>query len=71
MREGRWESTVFHVSQPYSLPATSTPKINASAPTNSGSPPIALATNCSGNIAASPRLTGPVAVPVKPAYGMT
>src|ERR1043165_8689679 len=58
-REGRWDSTVFHVSQPYSLPATSTPKINASAPANSASPPIALATKSPGSMAASARLTGP------------
>ncbi|WP_235999787.1 hypothetical protein [Qaidamihabitans albus] len=55
MRDGCCASTVFQVSKPYSLPATSTPKVSARAPTNTGSPPSTLPTNCAGSIAARPR----------------
>jgi hypothetical protein len=61
-RAGPWVRTVLTVPQPYSLPIMSAPSTSASAPANTGNPPIALPTIPPGSMSASTCSRGTPAV---------
>src|SRR3954469_7011662 len=71
-RDGPRVSTVFQVSQPYSLPTASTPRTTMIAPRNTGRPATELPTSCAGTTSARPRsAVGPPVPVLYPAYGIT